>query len=198
MTTTLTHVETFPTPSRGARNRSSLPRSVSLAPTHARPVSLDLVRQADDSSPDGYTRPLRHTGHTTNRSPGHRPTSRLCRGPDGWDDRIGVAASTSMRRANQATVLGYGVLLLFLLVAVVSLLLRSPSGFTVGIIIVVLMPTSFVRSIVLSRRSRRQAAEYLALPSSAAARIPLLRDHVLFDHWISQRHQPGWPDHDAP
>lgn len=85
-----------------------------------------------------------------------------------------------------------------LLVAVVSLLLRSPSGFTVGIIIVVLMPTSFVRSIVLSRRSRRQAAEYLALPSSAAARIPLLRDHVLFDHWISQRHQPGWPDHDAP
>jgi len=104
MTTTLTHVETFPTPSRGARNRSSLPRSVSLAPTHARPVSLDLVRQADDSSPDGYTRPLRHTGHTTNRSPGHRPTSRLYRGPDGWDDRIGAAASTSMRRANQATV----------------------------------------------------------------------------------------------
>ena len=49
------------------------------APTHARPVSLDLVRQADDSSPDSYTRPLRHTGHTTNRSPAHRPTSRLCR-----------------------------------------------------------------------------------------------------------------------
>lgn len=117
---------------------------------------------------------------------------------DGWDDRIGIAASTSMRRANQATVLGYGVLLLFLLVAVVSLLLRSQSGFTVGIIIVVLMPASFVRSIVLSRRSRRQAAEYLGLPSSAAARIPLLRDHVLFDHWISQRHQPGWPDHDEP
>jgi hypothetical protein len=196
MTTTLTHVETFPTPSRGARNRSSLPRSVSLAPTHARPVSLDLVRQADDSSPDGYTRPLRHTGHTTNRSPGHRPTSRLCRGPDGWDDRIGVAASTSMRRANQATVLGYGVLLLFhwspwcrcCCGPHPDLPLASSS----------LMPTSFVRSIVLSRRSRRQAAEYLALPSSAAARIPPLRDHVLFDHWISQRHQPGWPDHDAP
>ena len=116
---------------------------------------------------------------------------------DGWDDRIGIAASASMRRANQATVLGYGVLLLFLIITVSSLLLRSPSGFIVGIFIVVLIPASFVRSIVMSRRSRRQAAEYLGLPSGAAARIPLLRDHVLFDHWISQRHQPGWPDYDA-
>jgi hypothetical protein len=112
---------------------------------------------------------------------------------DVWEERIGVEAAATLRRAGRCRRIMWGCAVAFALFEIAFQLAKNSLG--VGLSALWLLAAIFfgVCGVRIIIATTRQAGRYLGLSESERKHIPPMVRPDVFDMWLAGRGKPGWP-----
>ncbi|MDA8439413.1 MAG: hypothetical protein M0Z51_11225 [Propionibacterium sp.] len=111
---------------------------------------------------------------------------------DVWEERIGVEAAATLRRARRERWIGLGCGAAFALSEVAFQLAKNGLGVALSTLWLLAMIIFAIRNIRTIVAASRQAGRHLGMSESERKYIPLVWPNV-FDMWLAGRGKPGWP-----